>query len=151
MFFIMLIIMLAVGWVIQYIFGILQIKNFSKHYKELRKKGRIAIGRRPSIFKSGTLVLIQINKKNEIEEIRYMQGVTVFSKFKRLKGLNGVKINKLTDKQLSKYNKLLIKAILDAQNTFNIIQNGGEIQNIPSPLKRSMNKINKLFKKGGAN
>lgn len=151
MFFIMLIIMLAVGFGVQYLLGILQIKNFNKNYMELRNNGRVAIGRKPSIFKSGTLVLLQLNGKNEIEEARYMQGVTVFAKFKNLKGLEGHKITKIKDKDLSNYNKLLVKAILDAQHTFNIIQSGGEIKSIPSPLVRSMEKINGLFKKKGVN
>ncbi|MEX6012854.1 transcriptional regulator GutM [Mammaliicoccus sciuri] len=140
MFFIILIIMLAVGFVIQYLLGLLQIKNFTKHYTNMREKGRVAIGRRPAILKAGTLVLLQINNRNEIEEARYMQGVTVFSKFKKLKGLDGYKINKLRDTDLKKYNKLLIKAILDAQHTFNVIQSGGEIEKIPSPMMKAVKK-----------
>lgn len=150
MFFIILIIMLAVGFVIQYLLGLLQIKNFTKHYTNMREKGRVAIGRRPAIFKAGTLVLLQINNRNEIEEARYMQGVTVFSKFKKLKGLDGYKINKLRDTDLKKYNKLLIKAILDAQHTFNVIQSGGEIEKIPSPMMKAVKKINRMFKKEGS-
>ncbi|MCD8818258.1 transcriptional regulator GutM [Mammaliicoccus sciuri] len=150
MFFIILIIMLAVGFVIQYLLGLLQIKNFTKHYKNMREKGRVAIGRRPAILKAGTLVLLQINNRNEIEEARYMQGVTVFSKFKKLKGLDGYKINKLRDTDLKKYNKLLIKAILDAQHTFNVIQSGGEIEKIPSPMMKAVKKINRMFKKEGS-
>ncbi|WP_436966018.1 transcriptional regulator GutM [Staphylococcus shinii] len=150
MFFIMLIVILAVGFVIQYLLGWLQIKNFTKHYTELRENGRVAIGRRPAIFKSGTLVLLQINKRNEIEDVRYMQGVTVFSKFKKLKGLEGYKIHKLRDTDLIKYNKLLIKAILDAQHTFNVIKSGGEIEKIPSPMIKAVKKINRMFKKEGS-
>ncbi|SUM31093.1 DNA-binding transcriptional activator GutM [Staphylococcus gallinarum] len=62
----------------------------------------MAIGRRPAIFKSGTLVLLQLNGKNVIEEARFMQGVTVFSKFKPLDGLNGLKLNKITDQDIKK-------------------------------------------------
>ena len=68
---------------VQYILGYFQIKNFTKNYIELRSNGRVAIGRRPSIFKSGTLVLLQLNNRNEIVKGRYMQGVTVFQNLKR--------------------------------------------------------------------
>lgn len=77
MFILLLIILAAAGFVIQHLLGWLQIKNFTKHYIELRRKGKVAIGRRPAIFKSGTLVLLQLNGKNVIEEARFMQGVTV--------------------------------------------------------------------------
>lgn len=91
-------------------------------------------------------MLFQLNRKNEVEEARYMQGVTVFSKFRKLEGLEGFKLNKVTDKDLKKYNKLLVKAILDAQHTLNIIDKGGEIEKIPSPLVKAVKKVNKLVK-----
>ena len=61
MFFVVLILIVAIGFVLQYFLGLLQIKHFTKNYTDLRSKGRVAIGRRPSIFKSGTLILLQIN------------------------------------------------------------------------------------------
>lgn len=149
MFLIMLIIILAVGFVVQYLFGIVQIKHFTKHYTELRENGRVAIGRRPAIIRSGTLVLFQLNNKNEIEEARYMQGVTVFSRFKDLKGLEGKKIIKLKKEDLVNYNKLLERAILDAQHTFRVIQAGGEIESIPSPMMKAVKKVNNMFTKKG--
>lgn len=149
MFLIMLIIMLAVGFVIQYVFGFVQIKHFTKHYTELREKGRVAIGRRPAIIRSGTLVLFQLNNKNEIEEARYMQGVTVFSRFKQLKGLEGRKMNKLKEEDFKDYNKLLQRAIIDAQHTFNVVQAGGEIERIPSPMMKVVKKVNNMFTKKG--
>ena len=36
---------------------------------------------------------------------------------------------KLCHTDLTQYNKLLVKAILDAQHTFNVIESGGEIEN----------------------
>jgi DNA-binding transcriptional regulator of glucitol operon len=149
MFFFMVIIILAVGFVVQYLFGFVQIKHFTKHYTELRENGRVAIGRRPAIVRSGTLVLFQLNNKNEIEEARYMQGVTVFSRFKNLKGLDGKKINKLRKEDLTNCNNLLRKAIVDAQHTFNVVQAGGEIEQIPSPMMKAVKKVNHMFTKKG--
>ncbi len=147
MFFILLIVLAAIGLVIQYLLGIVQIKNFSKNYIELRKKGRVAIGRKPTIFRSGTLVLLQLNRQNVIESARYMQGVTVFAKFKELKGLEGRKIMTLNSNNLKGYNRLQINAILDAKNTFEIIQNGGQIETIPSPFMKVVKRVETYFKK----
>ena len=47
---------------------------------------------------------------------------------------------------LTQYNKLLVKAILDAQHTFNVIESGGEIEKIPSPLMKVVKKVNNIFK-----
>ena len=150
MFLIFLIVILAVGFVVQYLFGFVQIKHFTKHYTELREDGRVAIGRRPAIIRAGTLVLLQLNNKNEIEEARYMQGVTVFSRFKQLKGLEGKKINKLRKEDFVSYNKLLTRALIDAQQTFKIVQAGGEVEQIPSPMMKVVKKVNSMFTKKGA-
>lgn len=150
MFIIMLIIILAVGFGVQYLLGMIQIKHFTKNYTDLRSKGRVVIGRKPTIFQSGTLVLLQIDKKEKIEEARYMQGVTVFSKIKTLSGLEGKRIDKLENADLNKHNKLLRNAILDAKRTFNIVQSGGQVEKIPSPMMQAVKKVNSMFaNKGG--
>ncbi|RIL41430.1 transcriptional regulator, partial [Mammaliicoccus fleurettii] len=113
---------------------------------DLRCNVRVAFGRRPSIFIAGTLVFFQLTGLFVIEVVRYLPVVTVFSKFRKLEGLEGFKLNKVTDKDLKNYNKLLVKAILDAQHTLNIIDKGGEIEKIPSPLMKAVKKVNKLFK-----
>ncbi|MDE9789538.1 transcriptional regulator GutM [Staphylococcus delphini] len=147
MFFILLIVLAAIGFVVQYLLGILQIKNFSKNYIELRKRGRVAIGRKPSIFRSGTLVLLQLNQQNVIESARYMQGVTVFAKFKELKGLEGRKLITLSNNNLAGYNRLQINAILDAKKTFEVIQSGGQVDSIPSPFMKVVKHVETYFKK----
>jgi len=150
MFIIMLIIILAVGFAVQYFLGMIQIKNFTKNYTELRQNGKVVIGRKPSIFQSGTLILMQIDHRNKIEEVRYMQGVTVFSKVKELNGLAGKRVDKLETKDLTKFNRLLKNAILDGKRTFNIIQSGGEVEKIPSPMMKAVNRVNSMFNnKGG--
>lgn len=149
MFLILLIIVLAIGFVVQYLLGFVQIKHFTKHYTELRERGKVAIGRRPSIIRSGTLILLQINNKQEIEEVRYMQGVTVFSRFKHLIGLEGKKINKIREEDIADYNKLLQRAIIDAKHTYNIVQAGGEIEKIPSPMMKVVNRVNNMLSKKG--
>lgn len=144
-----MILILAVGFLLQYGLGFIQIKNFNKHYTELRRRGRVAIGRRPSIFKAGTLVLLQIDQNNKIEKGRYMQGVTVFARFKKLSGLEGKAIGTLNSSELSAFNPLLGKAVLDAKNTFMTIESGGEIKDIPSPFLKVANRVKQLLKRKG--
>lgn len=147
MFLIIIIIILAIGFVIQYLLGFAQIKHFSKHYTRLRKNGRVAIGRRPAIIRSGTIVLFQLNNKDEIEEAGYLQGVTVLSRYKPLTGLEGKKINRLRKEDLGSYNKLLTQAIIDAQHTFKVVQVGGKIEERPSPMMKVIKKVDCIFTK----
>ncbi|WP_332633517.1 transcriptional regulator GutM [Halalkalibacter flavus] len=139
--FIYLIILVATAWLVQSFLGFFQIKNFNKHYALLRQKGRVAIGRRRGFFKAGTVLLIAINKGNKILEVRKMQGVTVFSRVKPMKGLDGKDLLKLTKQDLHIYDKLTVAAIQDAVANVKIISKGGEIPIQKSLFERLVQKL----------
>ncbi|HFQ7177746.1 TPA: transcriptional regulator GutM [Clostridioides difficile] len=94
--------------------GYLQLKDFNKNYIELKRKGRVAIGRKKGRISSGTIVLILINDDGVIVETRKMQGVTVLARVKSFEGLVGKSLKYIEKSDLTVYNKLLKKAILDA-------------------------------------
>ena len=68
---IILIGLIVVGaFLLQGLFGIFQIKNFSRNYRELRLLGpyRILIGKNPKRFFSGSLMLIAIDNDGNIKD-----------------------------------------------------------------------------------
>lgn len=130
---IIIIAFMASAFILQLLFGYLQVQNFTKAYVELRQKGKVAIGKRPGKFRAGTIVLLAINHGGQIIDAKKMQGVTVFSSFKKLKGLENRPILSLKEKDLKDYNKLLRLTIEDAVNNYKIVMKGGEI-----PLKESI-------------
>lgn len=105
-------------WILNFIFGLLQIRNFNKNYIELRKLGKVAIGRKKGRLSSGTIVLIRIKDDGLIIESRKMQGVTVAARVKSFKGLEGRYIGEITENDLKNFNKPLQKAILDAVKNY---------------------------------
>lgn len=105
-------------WVLNFIFGLLQIKDFNKNYIELRKLGKVAIGRKKGRLSSGTIVLIRIKDDGLIVESRKMQGVTVVARVKSFKGLEDRYIGEITENDLKSFNKPLKKAILDAVKNY---------------------------------
>lgn len=75
----------AIGaYILQVLLGLIQVKHFTKIYRELRQKGKVAIGRKTGKFKAGTIVLFAIEDEGEILDVRLMQGVTILSKFQQL-------------------------------------------------------------------
>lgn len=114
-----LITMGIIVWVLNFIFGLLQIRDFNKNYIELRKLGKVAIGRKKGKLTSGTIVLIRIQDDGLIVESRKMQGVTVAARVKAFKGLEGKFIRSITEDDLDGFNKPLKKAILDAVVNYN--------------------------------
>ena len=105
------------AFLLQGLFGFIQIKNFSKNFSEVAKTGcRVVIGKNPKKFRAGSLILIAIDEAGKIKETRIMKGVTIFAKFKSLPTLNNkflpeVAANYVT---LRQFNPLVRQCILNA-------------------------------------
>ncbi|MFD2617588.1 transcriptional regulator GutM [Terrilactibacillus laevilacticus] len=127
MFFITLMIFIGGAFIVQMALGYLQMRHFSHVFTRLRRKGKVAIGRKKGRLRSGTIVFIRINEQGDIFEVQKMQGVTVLARFKALKGLTGKNIKTLGEQDLKAYNNLLRAAIEDAVNNYKIISSGGTI------------------------
>lgn len=130
-----LIVIAIVTWILNFIFGILQIKNFNENYMELRRLGKVAIGRKKGKVTSGTIVLIRIEDDGLIVESRKMQGVTVIARVENFRGLEDKFIDKLTENDLKKFNKPLKKAILDAIKNYNAFKKEDGSKNKEEDLK----------------
>lgn len=113
-----LIIIAIIVWILNFTLGLIQIRDFNKNYIELRKLGKVAIGRKKGMFTSGTIVLLRIENDGLIVESRKMQGVTVAARVRNFQGLENMYIDKLEEEALKKFNKPLKKAILDAVKNY---------------------------------
>ncbi|MGO4928393.1 transcriptional regulator GutM [Fundicoccus sp. Sow4_F4] len=92
------------AYAFQIFLGFQQLRHFNGVYQELRRKGKVAIGRRPGKIRSGTIVMFAIEDEGKIIDARLMQGVTVASKFKALNKYVGQDIH-----YIDKYHPLVQK------------------------------------------
>ncbi len=122
------IIMIGIAWLLQSVFGFLQIKHFNTKYSELRRLGRVAIGKKTGMFRAGTVVMFAIDSRNNILKAAKMQGVTVFSRVRELKGFEGKNLLKISDADYKGINKLTKYAIEDALKSYDTISKGGELR-----------------------
>ncbi|GEQ61354.1 transcriptional regulator GutM [Vagococcus lutrae] len=129
------------AYLLQGFLGFLQIKHFTKVYGEMRRKGRVAIGRKSGKFKAGTIVMIAIDEAANILEVKKIQGTTVLAKFKDIKGLEGMSITELTPTLpiLAKENKLTQATVMDAVQTYQKVMNGEVIETPPTPMMSMRN------------
>lgn len=113
--------------------GYLQLKNFNQVYRALRRKGRVAIGKRPGKIRVGTIVLFALDAKSKIIDARMLQGVTVFSRFKEIKNYIGQDIHFIDRKHplVQQENKFTQLAMENARDIYLQIELGTDI--IPKP------------------
>ncbi len=125
---ILLIILGVIVWTANGILGLMQIKDFNKNYIELRRIGKVAIGRKKGYIKAGTIVLILIDDEGIVVSSRKMQGVSVFARVKEFRGLEGMSLSNITKEDLNGFNKLMRIAILDAIKTYNTFKGGEAVE-----------------------
>ncbi|HEM3518938.1 TPA: transcriptional regulator GutM [Streptococcus suis] len=121
-----------VAYILQIIFGLKQLKHFNTTYSELRKKGRVAIGRRAGKIKAGTIVMFAVDKSGKVLDARRMQGVTVAARFKTMPDYIGQDIHYFDtyNPLIRKENKLLQIAIEDAREVF-LRTEAGNYEDVP--------------------
>lgn len=121
-----------VAYILQIIFGLKQLKHFNTTYSELRKKGRVAIGRRAGKIKAGTIVMFAVDQSGKVLDARRMQGVTVAARFKTMPDYIGQDIHYFDtyNPLIRKENKLLQIAIEDAREVF-LRTEAGNYEDVP--------------------
>lgn len=141
---IMVMIFIAGAFLVQMGLGFLQIQHFSKAYAEMRRIGKVAIGKKPGKIRSGTIVFFAVSKSGRILKAKKMQGVTVMATFKDLPGFEDKNIRHLTEEDMSHCNKLLKAAIQDAASNYKIIMSGGVIPEKSSLFRNMMTKAESM-------
>ena len=128
----------AVGaYLLQVLLGMKQIKHFNQVYQELRRKGKVAIGRRAGKIKAGTIVLFAVDAQGKILDARRMQGVTVLAQFRTLPAYIGEDIHYIDHYHplVRQENKLIQQAMENAREIYLRVEAGNYQEEKPaSPL-----------------
>ncbi|OCL25391.1 hypothetical protein U472_13655 [Orenia metallireducens] len=115
-----LIILGAIAWIVQTALGYLQIKDFNTHYSELRKLGKVIVGKNKGKISSGTVVAFAIDDSGRIIKGEYMEGISVLARMKLLEGLEDLALNKINDDDLNEYSKGIKKAVKNAIKNYKL-------------------------------
>lgn len=135
---------LGIAYVLQFLLTMIQMKDFNLNFRDLRKMGRVAIGKKKGGFVAGSIVMFAIDDKGIILKGMCLSGVTVLARFKEINDFNGVDITTITEEQVKSYSKQVQKSILDASSNYITITNCGEIEEEKSPLQKLSGSIQKV-------
>ena len=98
-------VLIAVGmWVLQLVLSILQFRRFASHVKEMRREGRVAIGKAKGRFVAGAIVLFVIDSECNI----------------------GRNLLDLDEASVASYDRQTRRAVLGAREEYIIYQEQGE-------------------------
>ena len=113
-------------WVLQLVLSILQFRRFAAHVKEMRREGRVAIGKAKGRFVAGAIVLFVIDAQCNILRGEIMKGVTVFAGFHPFEDFSGRNLLDLDEASVASYDRQTRRAVLGAREEYIIYQEQGE-------------------------
>ena len=113
-------------WVLQLVLSILQFRRCAAHVKEMRREGRVAIGKAKGRFAAGAIVLFVIDPACNIVRGEIMKGVTVFAGFRPFDDFNGRNLLDLAEADVAAYDRQTRRAVLGAREEYIIYQEQGE-------------------------
>ena len=138
------IIAFGLAYVVQFLLTMMQMKNFNLNFRDLRRMGRVAIGKKKGGFVAGSIAMFAIDDEGIILKGMCLSGVTVLARFKEFNELNGIDIATITEEQVKKYSKQIQKSILDASYNYITITGGGTIEEAKSPIQNLTSSIQKV-------
>ncbi len=102
----------------------LQVVNYKKTVKNLKNKGIIGIGVQKGKLKAGRIIILVSNEVGDIITGKEMHGMTIFARFKELRGIQGKDIFTLRKEIAEKDGKniALISAVDSIENSLSKIK-----------------------------
>ena len=127
------VIMIGIAFLLQGALSFLQMRHFTNAFLELRRKGKVACGRKSGGFRAGAIVMFGIDDDGIIREARKLEGTTAFAKVKTMEGFEGRYIGSLTREDAPAKHVNLGKAIEDAALTYRKYTAGEDIEPTQTP------------------
>lgn len=141
-----LLILVGIAFFLQGLLGFMQMRHLSDEFIRLRRKGRVAFGRKSGGFHAGAIVMFLIDDSGIIREGRKLEGITAFARVKPLEGFEGRAIGSLDETDgPPKGHRNLCRAIADAALTYRKYTAGEVIEDPPTPFERAGAAITNLL------
>ena len=143
------IIVIGISFLLQGLMSFMQMKNFSDEFIKLRRKGKVACGRKSGGLRAGAIVMFGIDDDGIITEARKLEGVTAFAKVKPMEGFEGRYIGSLTKEDAPQGHINLGRAIEDAALTYRKYTAGEVIEDtaVSGPLQQAGDAVGNLLGK----
>ena len=132
----------AFVYVVQTFLGLRQAKHFAATFTMLRRRGRVAIGKRQAWFTAGAIVMFLLDDEGLIVEGRRMSGVTVLARFRSLPDFNGQALASIIpETSRAAGNAGLRAAVANARENYLIITSGGSRPRASTPFARIRDRV----------
>ncbi|MDR1851138.1 MAG: transcriptional regulator GutM [Propionibacteriaceae bacterium] len=129
----------AVLYGVNMVLGLHQAKHYTRAFTDLKRRGRVAIGKHKGLIGSGAIVMFLLDDADRVVEGKKICGVTVFSRFRAFDVLDGQPI--AGAEPTRHLPKVLGKAVENAKANYAVAHSGGRPVDPPTAIGRTMSKF----------
>lgn len=87
-----LIVLAALMWLLQIIFGWLQISAFNRAFMQISQKGKIITGRNSGRFSPKSVIVLVLDEQQKVVDSLQMKGLSIFARPQPLSSVIGLNI-----------------------------------------------------------
>ena len=144
-----ILIVVGIAFLLQGLLGFFQMRHLTNEFLKLRRKGKVAFGRKSGGFRAGAVVMFLIDEDGIIREGKKLEGTTAFARVRPLEGFEGRYVGSLKKEDGPARHKNLCRAIEDAALTYRKYTAGELVEETraPGPLQRAESAIGSLLEK----
>ena len=124
----------AVVYLTQTFLALRQSKNFAATFTSLRRRGRVALGKKQGLLSAGALVLFLLDDDGRIVEGHKLSGVTVLTRFRVFDAFDGCELAELTPETDRRFNRPVRAAVANARDNYRTVLAGKKPLDPPGPL-----------------
>lgn len=81
--------------IVQGLLTYLQVLDYRKRVSALKKMGIVAIGTQKGILSAGNITILVCNNSGRVVRGEKLEGITIFERFKMIKGIEGMTLDEL--------------------------------------------------------
>ena len=129
------ILVIVVAMAAQFALTYCQMRDFSREFAKLKRRGRVAVGRKSGGFHAGAIVMFLLDGDGIILEGKALEGVSSFARVKDLPGYEGRDICDLRASDAPKGHRNLGKALEDAARNYGLYVSGKPIPEPAAPVQ----------------
>ncbi|GMA98831.1 transcriptional regulator GutM [Pelosinus sp. IPA-1] len=105
-------------WLLQGVLGVWQTRHFNQGFKQLRKEGRVVVGKSKGRMSAGVVVMFCLATDGKIIRGEKMAGVTSFARLKPFSVFNHWDLLELTPSACGGLDNATRKAVLQAVKNY---------------------------------
>ncbi|HHT11740.1 MAG TPA: transcriptional regulator [Propionibacterium sp.] len=133
----------AIGfaWVAQSFLSFRQTKAFTQLFVDLRKKGRVAMGKFSGGLVAGSIVMFVLDEDDRVVEGHRLNGITVLARFKEFDLYDGRFMSMVEAREAKHLGKSVMRAVANARDNYRIVADGGMPSEPPTAVARALDKL----------